>query len=199
MNCGGDFITAVGDGVRISRLRFGSDESVVDSGLGMMLAGSDKVNELCPPSWGWENVAPIPNLRFALLTKAELADEVRQKLAQGEPLSTGTEYPLTLRHYLGYAAAIVWPGCSEGMIDFYGAGKINSVFGLIRSGETARKQGLIVVESDIAQVMLRRLFAPWADNLTLEQKLTQPTVVTAARATVARQAQDQALLNSMRC
>lgn len=160
----------------------------------MLLAGSDITNEACTTGLKADAVMAVKGLRFALATKPELVDAVTGRIANGDRVDIGTEYPATVVKTLGMSATKVWKGKSEGMIDYYGPNRIQAVFGLVQSGKTLETNGLVIVEDDIEQVNVMRVVAEEADDYSLADKLPQP--MTGEEIAVACRRQSERLLRN---
>lgn len=121
------------------------------------LLGSDAVSEFSGE--GAEQllldpVMSIKGLRFAVATLPNRLDRFKRKVAGEEPLALGTAYPITLKKELGDRAlgAIVQGGAIESLPEQYP--DLDGIFELVRSGDSLRRQGLEIVEDDIAPVKL---------------------------------------------
>jgi hypothetical protein len=104
-----------------------------------------------------DSISVIEGLRFALISKPALAEQIEDLLGNNRTIRIGSEYPITTSNNFGYAPEKIWTGKSEGMIDFYGPDNIQAVFGLVKTGAEIERNSLIIIRDHIEAVQLVRL------------------------------------------
>lgn len=126
---------------------------------GLGIVGSDVLSELEPNDAGRLTVKPIAPivdangtpLSFRLLARTDAIGAVESKIYSSEILRIGTSYPRTAGRVLGALATtdVVCRGGAEALP--YKYGELDAIFEAVQSGNSAKLNGLVEVDVEIAQ------------------------------------------------
>ncbi len=131
---------------------------LVSDNLSFGFVGSDLLEET-EYNVSTELLFPVQNLRFAIATLPTKQDRYESKVRNNEPLVIATSYPNTAQREMGKVGILtefnersVQQGGIEALPKEYP--EVDAIFDLVRSGDTIRDNGLVIIEDDIRSVNL---------------------------------------------